>query len=81
MDTKIQKWGNSYGVRLPMEIINENKILAGTPVKISEAKNKIIIEYFPNKTKKTLATLLVKIKPENIHNESSWGKSQGKEAW
>lgn len=81
MKTKIQKWGNSFGVRLPMDIINDNKIMAGTPVKISEKNNKIIIEYFPNKRKTNLNEMLDNINDKNLHSENNWGEPQGKEVW
>lgn len=81
MKTKIQKWGNSFGVRLPMEIIQENGLSNGVPVKISEAKNKIVIEYTPQNKQNNLSDLLNKIKPDNLHNESDWGDNQGQEVW
>ncbi len=81
MTTKIQKWGNSFGVRLPMEIIRENGLSNGAPVKISKAKNKIIIEYIPQTKKNNLSDLLSQIKSDNLHVESDWGDSQGQEIW
>lgn len=81
MKTTIQKWGNSFGVRLPMKLINEKGIFDGTPVEISEEKEKIIIRYFPEKKKKTLKSLINRIKPENLHHEIDYGEAQGNEIW
>jgi len=81
MKTKIQKWGNSFGVRLPMEIINKKGLFDGASLQISEDKNNIILKYFPEKKKETLKNLLDKITPDNIHSEQEWGETQGKEIW
>jgi len=81
MTTKIQKWGNSFGVRLPMDIIQENGLGSGTPVKISKKKNKIIIEYSSQNRNNNLRDLLSQVKSDNLHNESDWGDSQGQEVW
>lgn len=81
MKTKIQKWGNSFGVRLPMEIINNKGLFDGASLQISEDKESIILKYFPEKKKESLISLLNKITPDNLHSEQEWGEAQGKEIW
>lgn len=43
METTIKKWGNSLGVRLPLNITREMKIGDGSKVEIIKKNNKIII--------------------------------------
>ncbi len=80
METKIQKWGNSFGVRIPMKIIENNFLGDGVPVKIIENNNSIIIKY--NQPKKvSLKKMLNKINPNNIHKEIDMGDVCGSEIW
>ena len=34
INTKVKKWGNSFGIILPAEIIKQNKIREGTNIEI-----------------------------------------------
>jgi antitoxin MazE len=43
METTIKKWGNSLGIRLPINITKEMKIEDGSKVEIIKKNNKIII--------------------------------------
>jgi len=41
INTKVKKWGNSFGIILPAEIIKQNKIKEGTNIEIRlTTKNK-----------------------------------------
>lgn len=80
METRIQKWGNSLGVRLPKEIINKTELREGSCVKVSNKKGFILIESCSYE-KPDLENLVRKISPKNIHKETGWGNSYGKEAW
>jgi antitoxin MazE len=42
METTIKKWGNSLGIRLPINITKEMKIEDGSKAEISKKNNKII---------------------------------------
>lgn len=80
METRIQKWGNSLGVRLPKDLINKTKLREGSCVKLVNKKNCILIESCAYE-KPRLEELVRAIKPKNIHQENEWGNSYGKEAW
>jgi Growth regulator len=43
METAIRKWGNSHGIRIPKEFINELKISDKTPLDISIVNDSIVI--------------------------------------
>ncbi len=80
METKIQKWGNSLGVRLPKSVTKSNFLSAGTVVKVSTDENRIIIEKQSPKPM-TLKERVNLITPENLPNEVDWGRPRGKEIW
>lgn len=80
MDTTIQKWGNSFAVRLPKAITKKLRIGAGTKVRVNADKRRIVIQQVPKK-RETLEDLVARITPETRHQEFQWGKPQGKEIW
>lgn len=53
MTTKVQKWGNSYAVRIPKEIIREMRFREGSPVTFSIEGDSVIVTH----TKKPAYTL------------------------
>jgi len=80
MLAKIQKWGNSLGVRIPKNVAQEARIQEGTSVELRVEEGRLIIAP-QNKRKYTLAELVDKITPENMHGETDWGPPVGKEVW
>lgn len=80
METRIQKWGNSLGIRIPREILSKTALREGSCVKISNKKKVILIESCSYEKPK-LETLIRKINSKNIHKEVDWSNSFGKEVW
>ena len=78
MEAKIQKWGNSLGVRIPAAIAKELSLKNGSPVEIEVEMNRIVIR---PKEGYDLDSLLRGITENNIHAEFGFGASEGKEAW
>jgi antitoxin MazE len=76
MEAKIQKWGNSLGIRIPMKIIRNLSLENGATVDIEDTGDRIII-----KPKQNLDDLLSCITEDNIHSETDYGISEGNEAW
>ena len=79
MKTKVQKWGNSLGLRIPKSFAQEINLDDGSLVDIKIEKETIIIKSLSPSFK--LNNLLAKITPENIHNEIVIEKNVGKEIW
>ena len=80
MIAKIQKWGNSLGVRIPKNVAQDARIQEGSSVELRVEEGRLII--VPRNTKKyTLAELVDQITPENMHGETDWGPPVGKEIW
>ena len=67
MQTSVQKWGNSLGLRIPNVYAKELHLLDGSIVDIQRKENEIIIS--PAKKKKSLSDLIQLITNENKHDE------------
>jgi antitoxin MazE len=80
METKIQKWGNSLAVRLPKDVVLKQLLREGSNVTITSEKDGIIIKQTP-KSAGSLQELVKKMTKDNLHTETLWGKSIGKEVW
>ncbi len=76
MEAKIQKWGNSLGIRIPICITKELSLKNGSIVDIFEKSNQIVIK---PKKKRSLKDLLSLVTDENIHGEFDFGRPVGKE--
>jgi len=67
-------------MRIPKAFAQQAKVKKGSCVRFTVEKNRLVIEPV-EKTKITLASLLARVTPENIHPETDWGKPMGKEIW
>jgi len=82
MLTKMQKWGNSQGLRIPKIILEETKIGVGDEVEVLVKSGKIIVEPILKPPKKyDIRELVSQITEDFQHSEYDWGKPQGKEEW
>jgi len=78
MTTKLQKWGNSYAVRIPKNLIQDIKLTQGSEIEIKYHKRSLVIK--PKIQKEyTLKELLKGITPENRHQLIFDGPDVGKE--
>jgi antitoxin MazE len=82
MLAKIQKWGNSQGLRLSKNLLADAQIGVGDEVDIAVKDG--IITVSPAKRKRgrhNLKDLVARI-PENYQtSEVEWGEPVGKEVW
>jgi antitoxin MazE len=78
MSVKIQKWGNSLGVRIPKAIIEKVNLGENSEVEIESKNGTIII--FPAKKTYSLDALLDQITKNNLHSEEEF-KAEGNEVW
>ena len=78
MEAKIQKWGNSLGLRIPNHIVKDLSLLHGSIVEIEEEADTIVIR---PKEKHNLDDMLNSINNTNIHSEISFGRPEGEEIW
>ncbi len=78
METNIQKWGNSLGVRLPKSIALSKSLRVGSRVEVNETKTGISIEVV-QKNHPTLDELLKKFDTKTQHDLVDWGSDLGEE--
>jgi len=80
MITKVQKWGNSQGLRFPKEILKKAHISVGDEVDINVKDGKIVIGSAAQvRGKYKLETLIAKMPPGYKPQEEDWGKTAGRE--
>jgi antitoxin MazE len=82
MRTKVQKWGNSQGLRFPKAILEKVDIQIGDEVTLSVENGKIIVEPVYRVRNRFDIHQLVAEMPEDYQvEEVDWGKPTGKEEW
>ncbi|ADI00133.1 AbrB/MazE/SpoVT family DNA-binding domain-containing protein [Salisediminibacterium selenitireducens] len=67
MTTKLQKWGNSLGVRIPKSHVQQLNVSDGSEIEITLINNSIVIK--PVTKKPTLDELLSQVTEDNKHTE------------
>ena len=80
--TTIQKWGNSYAVRIPKSAMDKLHLRSGNTVTIRESAKGGELSIVPIKLRtQTLSEMLSRITDENRHGEIDWGSAVGNEVW
>ncbi|MBX9770173.1 MAG: AbrB/MazE/SpoVT family DNA-binding domain-containing protein [Candidatus Obscuribacterales bacterium] len=78
MQSRITKWGNSLGLRIPLALAKQLGISDGQAIELSLEKGRLVIE---RAKPYSLKELVSKITPENLHDEIPTGKRRGREEW
>ena len=78
MTATIQKWGNSLALRLPKGLATEVHMAEGTRVELVRTKDGVLVRA-RQKPHYRLSNLLAGVTRKNIHSETDWGKSVGRE--
>ncbi len=82
MVTKVQRWGNSQGLRFPKALLEDVQLKIGDAVQVSVQGRKIIIEPFEKVRGRYDLRELVSRMPKDYHvEEVEWGGPVGKEEW
>ena len=80
MEVKLQKWGNSNGIRIPNFILKALNLKPNDKVEIREENDQFII----SKVKKQNLALEERIKQykgPNLAKDFCWDEPKGKEIW
>ena len=79
MVTKVQKWGNSLGLRIPKSFAAEARVNAGSVVDISVRDGGLVVR--PIRSRKYSLTALLKgVTRRNTHREIATGPAVGRES-
>ena len=80
MVTKVLKWGNSLGLRIPRAFAAEAEVEAGSSVDMSVQDGRLVIRPL-RKRRYALHDLLKAINHHNMHGEVATGDPVGREIW
>ena len=80
MRTKVVKWGNSLGLRIPKSFAKEVKVTEGTVVDLIMEDGQLVIRVATQPTI-DLDDLLAGITDSNLHYEVDTGDAVGDENW
>jgi antitoxin MazE len=82
MVTKVQKWGNSQGLRLAKRVLEDAHISVGDAVDVTIRDGTIIIAPIKRiRGKRSLREPVSRISKRYEAGELDWGKPTGREVW
>ncbi len=82
MVTKIQKWGNSQGLRLAKQVLEDACIAVGDDVDVTARDGMIVIAPVRRiRGKQSLQELVSRIPRNYEPEEIEWGSPVGREVW
>ena len=82
MVTKIQRWGNSQGLRVSKEVLEKVHMAIGDAVDVKVQKGAILIQPVRQLRGKYSLRELVAQMPKNYSpGQEEWGKHMGEEIW
>lgn len=80
MELKLQKWGNSLGIRIPSALLKSLNIGPNDVIDLVQDGNKIIITK-SNKGRISLEERFRTYNGNNLAKDFEWDESRGKEIW
>ena len=80
VQARIQKWGNSLGLRIPRSFAQEVGVGAGSEVDLAIEGSDLVIRPSRRRTYH-LKDLLRRVTAKNLHGEVDTGRPVGKETW
>lgn len=80
MEVRLQKWGNSDGIRIPSVILKSLNIKTNDVLNIEQEENKIIIT-IPKREKISLSEKFKNYNGKNLAKDFSWDENVGNEIW
>ena len=82
MVTKVQKWGNSQGLRITRQVLEDAGIEAGDEVEVTARDGVILVAPVRRvRGKQSLQELVSRIPKDYRAAEVEWGEPVGKEVW
>lgn len=80
MEARVQKCGNSTGIRIPSSILKSLNIKTNDILNIIQEDDKIIIS-IPKKKKISLSDRFKEYNGKNLAKDFSWDENIGRELW
>ena len=80
MRTKVLKWGNSLGLRIPKSFAADIHVSEGTPVDLTMENGQLVVRVAMDRAW-SLDDLLAGVHADNLHAEIDTGEAVGGESW
>jgi antitoxin MazE len=82
MITRVQRWGNSQGLRLARQVLEDARVSVGDDVEVA-ARDGVIVKAPVKRVcgKVSLQELASRIPDGNKAEETDWSETTGKEVW
>ena len=80
MVTKIQRWGNSLGLRIPKGLARGAQVREGTTVMLAVRNGRLIVAPV-RRHAYDLESLLARVSRKNLHAAVDTGERVGRESW
>lgn len=80
MQTRIQKWGNSLGLRIPKVLAEQSGVEAGSEVDLSIEEGDLVVR-LRRSPRYELKELLQAVTAKNVYTEVETGEPVGREVW
>ena len=80
MEARLQKWGNSIGIRIPHSILKELNLRINDLINIEKVEDRVVITK-QKQSKISLRERFAEYKGDNLSKDFSWDESRGKEIW
>ena len=80
MEARLQKWGNSVGIRIPSSILKSLNLSINDKIDLKEDGDRIIITK-SKKERVSLEELFKNYNGENLAKDFKWDEPVGKEIW
>ena len=80
MEARLQKWGNSNGIRIPNTILKALNLKTNDKVDLIQEDDKIIISKSKN-NKISLEERFKEYNGKNLAKDFEWDEPKGKEIW
>lgn len=87
MNTTLQRWGNSQGIRIPKKIVDLLGMEVGSEltIELSDDRTRITVtptrDSRPVRGRHRIEDLVASSSPDAFSGEEGWDGPQGKEAW
>lgn len=80
MEAKLQKWGNSNGIRIPNILLKNLNLKENDIINIDQEDDRIIITKCKNQ-KISLEERFRNYKGKNLAKDFEWDEKRGREIW
>lgn len=78
MITRMQRWGNSFAVRLPKSVVRDSGLAEGAALEVEVVDHDIRLRPAVKRVY-VLEDLLAGVKRSNLHSEADFGAPRGRE--